>query len=70
VTAEKVKRPSEADVSPYLLQPLRTLEQARRDRKRQQRRLAPAKAKMSQPGGLRLVRSTAAYPSIHNRKRS
>jgi hypothetical protein len=49
VTAEKVEKPSEADVSSYLLQPLRTLEQARRDCKRQQRRLAPAKAEINQP---------------------
>lgn len=70
MTAEKVEKPSEADVGSYLLQPLRTLEQARRDCKRQQRRLAPAKAKINQPCGLHLVSLTAAQPSIPSKKRA
>ena len=57
VTAGKHVKPSDGEVSPYLLQPVRTLLEARRDRKRQRRRLAPAKAKT---GRLRSPRSTTA----------
>jgi hypothetical protein len=42
---EETAKPSDDDVSPYLQQPLRTLEAAWQDRKRRQRASADAQAR-------------------------
>ena len=42
---EQTAKPADDDVSPYLQQPLRTLETAQQDRKRRQRQVDDAKAR-------------------------
>jgi hypothetical protein len=49
MTEEKLVSPVDDGVSPYLQQPLRTLEQAKQDRKRQQRQIGDPEAKAAQP---------------------
>ncbi len=46
---EKSAKPADGDISPYLQQPLRTLETAQRDQKRQQREAADAQARTKRP---------------------
>lgn len=45
---EKTAKPAD-DISPYLQQPLRTLETAQKDSKRRQREAAAAKARTKRP---------------------
>ena len=45
MTDEKAVKPADDDISPYLQQPLRTLETARQDRKRRQSNAADAQAR-------------------------
>lgn len=45
VADEKPETPVDDNVSPYLQRPLRTLEEAREDRKRRQRQIADARAR-------------------------
>jgi hypothetical protein len=45
MTDEKAAKPADDDISPYLQQPLRTLETAQQDRKHRQREAADAKAR-------------------------
>jgi hypothetical protein len=49
VIDEKPVKPADGDISPYLQQPLRTLETAQRDRKRQQCAAADAQTKTKRP---------------------
>jgi hypothetical protein len=58
VIEEKRVRPLDGDISAYLQRPLRTLEKAEYDRRRQRRRTAVAKAKMARAGNLLRNRST------------
>jgi hypothetical protein len=46
---ESLPKPADGDISPYLQQPLRTLETAQRDQKRQQREAAGAQARTKKP---------------------
>jgi hypothetical protein len=48
VTDQKPATSVENGVSPYLQQPLRTLEKAKQDRKRQQRLIADSEAKATE----------------------
>ena len=47
---KNLAKPADGDISPYLQQPLRTLETAQRDRKRRQRAAADAKARTKRAG--------------------
>ncbi len=58
MTEEKRVRPLDDGVSPYLQRPLRTLEKAEHDRRRQRRRNAARKAKMNRTGNLLRFGST------------
>jgi hypothetical protein len=49
MTEEKLVSPVDDGVSPYLQQPLRTLEQAKQDCKRKQRQIGDPEAKAAQP---------------------
>jgi hypothetical protein len=46
---ESLAKSADGDISPYLQQPLRTLETAQRDKKRQQRETADAQARTKKP---------------------
>jgi hypothetical protein len=46
---ESLAKSADGDISPYLQQPLRTLETAQRDKKRQQREAADAQARTKKP---------------------
>jgi hypothetical protein len=50
VADQKPAKSVEDGVSPYLQQPLRTLEKAMQDRRRQQRLIADSEAKATEPG--------------------
>jgi hypothetical protein len=49
MVAEKTARPANDDISPYLQQPLRTLEAAQKDCKRRQREAADARGRTKRP---------------------
>ena len=49
MTDEKPAKPAAGDISPYLQQPLRTLETAQRDQKRRECEVADAQTKTKPP---------------------
>jgi hypothetical protein len=49
MTDEKAAKPGDDDISPYLQQPLRTLETAQQDRKRRHDEAADSQARTKRP---------------------